>query len=78
VYAGSLSDVDDNIDVRVVVVVRPSGYFDVLVGHSDVVGVDFEILGLSMAIKESNVVSVILRSKRDRNRAGAGEYSQWP
>ena len=41
---GTLGDIDDNVDVRVVVVVRASGNLDVLVRHPDVVGVDLEIL----------------------------------
>lgn len=44
VNAGSLSDIDDEVDVSVVVVVRATGYLDVLVGHADVVGIDFEVL----------------------------------
>lgn len=42
-HTGTLSNVDNDVDVRVVIVVGSTGHFDVLVGHADVVGVDLEI-----------------------------------
>jgi energy-converting hydrogenase Eha subunit C len=38
--ARSLGDVDDDLDVGIVVVIRAAGHLDVLVGHANVVGVD--------------------------------------
>jgi hypothetical protein len=42
-HTGPLSNVDNDVDVGVVVVVGSTGHFDVLVGHADVVGVDLKI-----------------------------------
>jgi hypothetical protein len=39
-----LCDIDNDIYIRVVVVVRSSGDLDVLVGHANVVCIDLEIL----------------------------------
>jgi hypothetical protein len=44
VYSSTFSDIDNDIDVGVIVVVRSSRNFNVLIGHPNVVGVDLEIL----------------------------------
>lgn len=43
VNARAFSDIDNEIDVGVVVIVGSSWYFDVPIGHANVVGVDFKI-----------------------------------
>jgi hypothetical protein len=43
-YARSLSNVHNEIDICVVVVVASTRHLDVTIGHSDVFGVDSEIL----------------------------------
>jgi hypothetical protein len=40
----TLSDIDNQLDIGVVVVIGASGNFDVVVGHANVVGVGLEIL----------------------------------
>lgn len=40
VNASALSHIDNHVDVGIVVVVGASRHFDVLVSHSDVVGID--------------------------------------
>ncbi|KAH3673865.1 hypothetical protein OGATHE_001845 [Ogataea polymorpha] len=45
VYFGSLCNLDNQVHVGMVVVVRSSRNFDVLVGHSDVIGIRVEVLG---------------------------------
>jgi hypothetical protein len=42
--ASTLCDIDDKVDIGVIVVVRPSWNFDISVSHSDVLGIDTQIL----------------------------------
>jgi hypothetical protein len=42
-YSSSLSNIHDEIDVGVIVVVTSTRYFDITIGHSDVFGVDPQI-----------------------------------
>jgi len=42
--AGSLSHIDDKVDVGVIVVVASTRHFNVSIGHSDVLGIDPQIL----------------------------------
>lgn len=44
VNTSTFSDIDNNVDVGVIVVITSSWNFDVLIGHPDVISVDLEIL----------------------------------
>lgn len=71
VDAGALCDVDDDVDVGVVVVVRASGHLDVLVGHPNVVGVDLEVPGKT-ASHQHRVRRLMLRRQLSRPCGLAG------
>ncbi len=43
VNTGTLGNIDNQVNISVVVVVGTTGHLDVLVSHSDVIGVDLEI-----------------------------------
>jgi hypothetical protein len=45
VNACTLSDVDNKVDIGVIVVVGSTGNFNISVGHSNVFGVNSQILG---------------------------------
>lgn len=45
VYVHALGNINNKLDVCIVVVICATGHFDVVVGHSDVIGVGSQIFG---------------------------------
>lgn len=44
-YTSTFSNVDDQVNIGIVVVVRSTGHLDVLVGHTNVLSIDRQIFG---------------------------------